>query len=98
MGDFISKVLKIVKKIPKGKTTTYKKIAIKLGNPNLARAVGNALNKNPNPIKIPCHRVVRSNGFAGGYVSGTTRKIYLLKKEGIEFEGEKILNCVVSNV
>ena len=83
---FASKVLAIVRQIPKGKITTYKQIATKLGNPKLARAVGNALNKNPSLIEIPCHRVVKSNGFVGGYCLGTQKKIELLKKEGIEFD------------
>ena len=92
MSDFSSKVLKIVKKIPKGKVMTYKDIANAMGKPQAARVVGNALNKNPHPIIIPCHRVVKSNGCVGGYVFGTNEKVKLLEKEGILFRGNKILN------
>lgn len=88
---FVSKVMAIVGQIPKGKIMTYKQIAIKIGNPKLARAVGNALNKNPRPVEIPCHRVVKSNGFAGGYCFGMQKKIDLLKKEGIKFNRNSII-------
>ncbi len=80
---FDEDVLKICKKIPKGKVTTYKEIAIALDYPLAARAVGNALSKNPTPIKIPCHRVVSFNGHIGGYINGKEKKIELLKKEGV---------------
>mgnify|MGYP000049152856 FL=1 len=76
-----------IDKIPKGKTLTYKKIAIKIGKPNAARAVANACGKNPNPIATPCHRVINSNGTIGGYsgVGGIQTKKYLLAKEGVFF-------------
>lgn len=80
MTDFEQLVYRIVKKIPKGKTSTYKQIAVKIGRPNSARAVGNVLNKNRDP-KIPCHRVIRSDGKIGGYNRGKNKKIELLKKE-----------------
>lgn len=82
------KVYKIVKEIPKGKLTTYKDVAFNLGNPKLARAVGNALNKNNNP-KIPCHRVIRSDGKIGGFNKGKKNKILLLKKEGVLLKNKK---------
>jgi O-6-methylguanine DNA methyltransferase len=82
MPSFKSKVLKIVKKIPKGKVMTYKEIARRAGRPRAYRAVGNILNKNKNS-KIPCHRVVCSNGRLGGYNRGPKQKKLLLKKEGI---------------
>tara|TARA_B100000965_G_scaffold37343_1_gene27565 strand:- start:3632 stop:3919 length:288 start_codon:yes stop_codon:yes gene_type:complete len=74
-----------LKKIPKGEVRTYKEIAIAIGKPNSARAVANACGKNPRPIEIPCHRVIRSDGCLGGY-SGkgdVSTKCKLLKKEGI---------------
>lgn len=86
MVSFNEKVLMICSRIPKGKVSTYKEIARKIGSPNSARAVGNALNKNPFIGKIPCHRVIRSDGFVGGYAKGTKRKIALLKKEGIKID------------
>ncbi|HLD08043.1 MAG TPA: MGMT family protein [Candidatus Peribacterales bacterium] len=79
--SFRSAVLRVVQKIPKGQTLTYKEVAIRAGNPKAFRAVGNILNKNHDPL-IPCHRVIRSNGKTGGYNRGSTRKYELLKKEG----------------
>ena len=80
MKSFTQKVLEVVSKIPKGKTLTYKEVAQRVGNPKAYRAVGNILNKNYNP-KIPCHRVVRSDGKIGGYNRGEKKKLTLLKKE-----------------
>ena len=62
---------------------TYKEAAKLAGSPRAFRAVGNALNKNPDLKTIPCHRVVRSDGTVGGYKQGTNRKISLLSKEGV---------------
>ena len=87
---FSSRVLEITAKIPKGKVSTYGDIARALGNPDASRAVGNALNKNPHPITVPCHRVVRSNGAVGGYVGGVKKKIALLEREGIKITRGKI--------
>jgi O-6-methylguanine DNA methyltransferase len=78
---FKQKVLEIVRKIPRGKTLTYKEVAKRAGSPKSARAVGNILHTNHDP-KIPCHRVIRSDGKIGGYNRGTKNKIRLLKKEG----------------
>lgn len=77
---FKEKVLKVVSKIPKGKTLTYKEVAKFAGSPNAYRAVGNIISKNYDP-KIPCHRVIRSDGVVGGYNRGVENKIKLLKKE-----------------
>lgn len=76
--------------IPKGKISTYKEIARVLKNPHASRAVGNALNKNPYAPKIPCHRVIKSNGEVGGFANGTNQKIAILKKEGIIINNGKI--------
>ena len=56
-----------LKKIPEGEVRTYKEVAAAIGKPNSARAVANACGKNPRPIEIPCHRVIRSDGRLGGY-------------------------------
>ena len=80
MEQFREKVLRVVAKIPKGKTMSYKEVAIAAGCPRAYRAVGNVLNKNYNP-KIPCHRVIRSNGSFGGYKLGAKKKAEILKKE-----------------
>ncbi len=78
---FSEKVLNAVKRIPKGKTLTYKEVARKVGHPKAYRAVGNILNKNFDE-KIPCHRVICSDGQVGEYNRGRNRKIELLKSEG----------------
>lgn len=78
---FSERVYEVVKKIPKGKTLSYKEVAIKAGSPNAFRAVGNILNKNYDP-KIPCHRVIKSNGGLGGYNRGLKNKKKILLEEG----------------
>ena len=85
--------LEEIKKIPKGSVKTYKEIACNLGNPNSSRAVANACAKNPLIIEIPCHRVIRSDGFLGGYSAegGIKRKKYMLEKEGHKFNKDKII-------
>ena len=82
MNLFQEKIYRIVKKIPKGKVTTYKEIAVLAGRPRAYRAVGNILAKNYDP-KIPCHRVIRSDGKTGGYNRGTVNKKLILIKEGV---------------
>ena len=72
-----------LKKIPFGETRTYKEIAVAIGKPKAARAVANACGKNPYPIIIPCHRVVRSDGTIGGFTGdgGIEKKRQLLRQE-----------------
>lgn len=86
---FNEKCYNLLKKVPKGKVTTYKQIAKAL-NSDGYRAVGNAMNKNPYAPIVPCHRVVKSNGEVGGFASGTKNKIRLLKKEGIEIKKVRV--------
>ncbi|MCK4475804.1 MAG: DUF5615 family PIN-like protein [Methanophagales archaeon] len=82
-----------VKQIPKGKVTTYGEIAREItGSVRAARAVAQAVAKNPYPIIIPCHRVVRSNGDVGGYSLGVEKKIRLLRAEGVEIREGKVVN------
>lgn len=76
-------VYKLLRRIPNGKVTTYGDIAKHLGNKKLARSVGKILHNNPNPIIVPCHKVVLSTGKIGGYAFGLKKKKNLLKKEGI---------------
>jgi methylated-DNA-[protein]-cysteine S-methyltransferase len=78
---FEQKIHSIVKKIPRGKVLTYKEVAQKIGHPLAYRAVGNILGKNIDP-KVPCHRVIRSDGKIGGYRDGTAFKIKRLTDEG----------------
>ena len=80
---FQIKVWKFLIKIPKGKVKTYKQVAIGINRPKSARAVANACGKNPYPIVIPCHRVVKSDGSVGGYsgIGGIKKKKELLDQE-----------------
>jgi len=78
---FTHAVLKAATQIPYGEVRSYRWLAQRLGKPKAARAVGNALARNPIPIIIPCHRVVRSNGTVGGYAFGTALKKQLLEME-----------------
>ncbi len=80
MTKFQQQVYNVVKKIPKGKTLTYKQVAEKIGQPKAYRAVGMALKKNYSP-DIPCHRVIRSDGQLGGYNRGAELKKKILKAE-----------------
>ncbi|HIH09486.1 MAG TPA: MGMT family protein [Candidatus Diapherotrites archaeon] len=84
--------LEMMEKIPKGKVTTYRQIALALKNPNACRAVGNACNKNPFAPKIPCHRVVSSDGSIGGYAFGIRDKIRLLESEGIKIRKGRVVD------
>ena len=83
--DFQIKVWNAISKIPKGKVKTYKELARSIRKPKASRAVANACGKNPFPIKIPCHRVIRSDGRLGGYSGkgGIKTKRKLLRNEGI---------------
>lgn len=82
MKTFKEKVQNIVRNIPKGKVLTYKEVAKRAGSINASRAVGNIMKANFDP-KIPCHRVIRSDGKMGGYNrGGIIKKIAILKKEG----------------
>lgn len=100
MAEFKQKVFSLVKKIPEGKVTTYREIAHAM-NTQAYRAIGNILAKNDYGFldggKVPCHRVVRSDGTVGGYCGQKCGKMVcekkaLLKKEGIRFEGDEILD------
>ena len=77
-------------RIPEGKVSTYGDIAKALGHPSASRAIGKILNKNPNPVVVPCHRVVMSDGSIGGYAFGRARKKELLAKEGLRFVGDSM--------
>jgi len=91
MQNFQKGVFRVVKKISRGRVLNYKEVAKRAGSSRAWRAVGNILNKNKNP-RIPCHRVIRSNGKIGGYNQGTKKKALLLQKEGVrikKFKAEK---------
>ena len=82
---FQLKVWNYLKNIPKGSVKTYRDVAKAIGKPKAARAVANAIGKNPCPVKIPCHRVIRSDGSLGGYSGrgGINKKRRLLFSEKI---------------
>ena len=82
---FQLKVWAYLRKIPRGSAKTYSQVAKDIGKPLAVRAVANAIGKNPYAPKIPCHRVIRSDGSLGGYSGkgGLKTKRFLLKKEGI---------------
>lgn len=92
MTNLEEQILDLVFQIPQGKITTYQILALKLGNKGLARMVGNALNKNPHLITIPCHRVVRNDQKVGNYRLGLAKKIKLLQNEDICIKGDKVAN------
>ena len=83
---FQIKVWNYLKTIPKGSVKTYKEVAIGINRPKSARAVANACARNPYAPKIPCHRVIRSDGGLGGYTAkgGIRTKKRLLKIEGFQ--------------
>lgn len=94
MTDFAKEVLKIVSEIPFGELRSYKWVAEKIKRPKASRAVANVLAKNPYPLFIPCHRVIRSSGDGGGYFKGRAMKKKLIKfeketKDVIEYSDKK---------
>lgn len=84
VNGFTRKALQVCAKIPYGKTLSYGEIAARAGSPGGARAVGQAMGKNPFPIVVPCHRVVASGGKIGGFSGGLHYKRALLELEGVE--------------
>jgi len=87
---FEKKVYTVVKKIPLGEVLTYAWVAKMAGRPAAARAAGNALNKNPFPVIVPCHRVVHSDGSIGEYAFGRDLKSKLLEIENAFRNKDKI--------
>lgn len=85
LTDFEKRVYAAVVKIPRGEVRSYKWVAAKIGSPKAFRAVGNALNKNPYIGIVPCHRVIKSDGFIGGFARGARRKRKMLIAEGVSF-------------
>ncbi len=90
--NFSDSVYAMTSLIPMGRVTTYGAIAKAMGFPGAARAVGQALGANPNPIVVPCHRVVRSDGVLGGYSGGEgpLTKAKLLAREGVPVTAGKV--------
>ena len=94
--EFKERVISVVKRIPKGNVMSYSRVAMLAGKPGAARAVGTIMSQNPcpgsGPGKVPCHRVVKSDGHVGGYTSpeGPLKKVSLLEGEGVEIISGKI--------
>lgn len=84
LGEFDRSVLRATREVPFGQVASYGEIASRIGRPGAARAVGSALGRNPVPLVVPCHRIVRSDGSLGGYTGGLERKERLLALEGAE--------------
>jgi len=82
LSRFARRVLRAVRRIPYGQVRTYAQIARQIGQPHAARAVGQALRRNPVPLLVPCHRVIGSNGGLVGFGSGLAEKQRLLRLEG----------------
>ena len=89
LPKFTREVLEVVKKVPKGFVSTYGVVAKAVGKPKASRAVGNVMAKNPFPLLVPCHRVVKSNLSLGNYRNGKTIKKMLLEKEGVKIHKTK---------
>ena len=88
---FQNKVYELCKKVPKGKVTTYKAIANKMGM-KCYRAVGQALNKNPYAPKVPCHRVINSMDHLHGFAHGLKKKAKMLEKEGVKIKNNLVVD------
>jgi len=88
--EFEKKVLVATFKIPRGKVSTYKRIAEKIGKPRAHRAAANALHKNPLHPIVPCHRVIRSDGKFGGEKTAAASRRGLVEKEGVPIENGKV--------
>ena len=87
-----TKVYKKLLQVPEGKVTTYSDLAKAVGLKNGQRAIGTIMKKNPFPIIVPCHRVVKSNGKIGGYVYGERVKSQILTREGIKIKAGRIID------
>lgn len=88
-SPFDMKVWETLQKIPLGETRSYQEIAQQVGNPRGCRAIGGANRRNPIPLLIPCHRVIRKNGGLGGFSSGTVIKEWLLRFEQKVISGHR---------
>ncbi|MQA17642.1 MAG: methylated-DNA--[protein]-cysteine S-methyltransferase, partial [Pseudonocardiaceae bacterium] len=86
LTEFERDVLAATRQIPAGQTRPYSWVAGEIGRPRAVRAVGSALGRNPVPLLIPCHRVVRSDGGLGGYVFGTSTKERILRHELVDVD------------
>lgn len=91
MTPFAKKTYELLKKVPRGRVTTYKALANALGT-RAYRAIGQFMKHNPYAPDVPCHRVVASDGTIGGFNGGIAKKIRMLRSEGVAITGKKIIN------
>ncbi|MFH1401033.1 MAG: MGMT family protein [Nanoarchaeota archaeon] len=91
MRTFSQRCYDVLRKVPKGRVTTYAQIARALDT-RAYRAVGQAMHRNPRAPSVPCHRVVASDGSLGGFASGPEAKIRMLRMEGVQVEGGRIVD------
>lgn len=99
LTDFQRHVLDVTATIPPGEVRPYGWVAREMGNDGAVRAVGSALGRNPVPVAIPCHRVVRSDGTVGSYAFGAEMKRSLLKREGMtEFDAAPFVGSATTNI
>ena len=87
-----TKVYRKLLQVPKGKVTTYSELANAVGLKNGQRTIGMIMKKNPYPVIVPCHRVVKADGKIGGYAYGEGVKSKMLANEGIKIEAGKIID------
>ena len=87
-----TKVYRQLLQVPEGKVTTYGDLAKAVGLKSGQRVIGTIMKKNPFPVIVPCHRVVRSDGKIGGYAYGEMVKFKMLTKEGIKIKDGKIID------
>lgn len=85
-------VYKKLTEVPEGMVTSYSELAKAVGLKNGQRVIGQIMKKNPHPVIIPCHRVVKADGKIGGFFYGNKVKTNMLKKEGIKIQDGKILD------
>lgn len=88
---FEQRVLRAVARVPRGWVTTYRALACAIGVPGASRAIGNALHKNPTLVRVPCHRVIRTDGQLGGYRGGVHQKQRLLVAEGAARQSGEVI-------
>lgn len=88
-GSFAERCYALLRRVPRGKVTTYKALAHALKT-KAYRTVGNAMNKNPYAPQVPCHRVIKSDGEIGGFAHGAEKKILMLTKEGVIIENNSV--------
>ena len=86
------KVYKKLLEVPPGMVTTYGELSKAVGIKNGQRVIGRIMNKNPYPVIVPCHRVIKSDGKIGGYAWGEKIKISMLSKEGVKIKNGKIID------